>query len=103
MQAAAVQGNKKKFYENVARTYAKKGSYFKRKDEIVREEKPRRNVKRTDTQLQNAGYFRIYRVEVSLERDLGKDYFEVSDAVLESTAAALGCEVSMNFCAGFRV
>lgn len=100
VRGSAVRGkpdSKKRFYDSVERTYAKKGSYFRRKDDVAKERAREGamggNVDRNNTQMKSAGYFRIYRVEVLLERDLGKDYFEVSDAVLESTAAALGCQV----------
>lgn len=99
IRSSAVRGKttkKKRFdSDSVERTYAKKGSYFRRKDDVVQErETMRGTVNRSSTQVKSAGYFKIYRVEVLLERDLGKDYFDVSDGVLEATAAALGCEVS---------
>lgn len=88
--------NKRRFYDSVERAYAKKGSYFRRKDDAAREGGLSGSVNRNQTQMKSAGYFRVYRVEVLLESDLGKDYFEVSEAVLESTAAALGCQVSLD-------
>jgi hypothetical protein len=42
------------------------------------------------------GYWKIFRLEVPLELDLGKDNFDISDAVLEASAAALGCKVSFS-------
>ena len=92
--ASAVRGrmdskNKRSFYDSVERSYAKKGSYFRRKDDVakerVQEGAVEGNARRDNTQVKSAGYFRVLEVEVLLERDLGKDYFEVSDAVLEST------------------
>jgi hypothetical protein len=100
--ASAVRGrtdskSKRSFYDSVERSYAKKGSYFRRKDDVAkeraREGAVEGNARRDNTQVKSAGYFRVFGVEVLLERDLGKDYFEVSDAVLESTAAALRCQV----------
>ena len=98
---SAVRGrtdSKRRFYDSVERNYARKGSYFRRKDEVSMERVQERgiggNVNRDNPQMKSSGYFRIFGVEVLLERDLGKDSFEVSDAVLESTAAALRCQAS---------
>lgn len=79
-----------------ARRFERRGSYFERKDEIHREMRAMSEAggQRRKGISRNKGFFRVFRVEVLLEKDLGKDSFEVSDAVLESTAAALGCLVS---------
>lgn len=100
VRGAAVRGRtdgKKRFYDSVERTYAKKGSYFRRKDDASKERgaQERGNVSRDNTQMKSVGYFRVFGVEVLLESDLGKDYFGVSDAVIESTTAALRCQVSI--------
>lgn len=79
-----------------ARRFERRGSYFERKDEIQREMRAINEAEGQGRKVisRNRGFFRVFRVEVLLEKDLGKDSFEVSDAVLESTAAALGCLVS---------
>ncbi|KAG0553790.1 hypothetical protein KC19_12G039300 [Ceratodon purpureus] len=102
VRSAAVRGrtdskgkskSKRGFYDSVERSYAKKGSYFRRKDDVAKErQQEARIMTRDSTQMRSVGFFRVFGVEVLLESDLGKDYFEVSDAVLESTAVALRCE-----------
>lgn len=104
VRSAAVRGrtdskgkskSKRGFYDSVERSYAKKGSYFRRKDDVAKErQQEARTMTRDSTQMRSVGCFRVFGVEVLLESDLGKDYFEVSDAVLESTGVALRCEVS---------
>lgn len=41
--------------------------------------------------MESVGYFRIYRVEVFLDKDLGKDSYEVLDVVLELIVGVFGC------------
>lgn len=89
--------SKENYTETGSRSYARTGNYFKRKDEKRREKRRTSEGKSKVlgwTRERKGGYFRIFRVEVLLEKDLGKDHFDVSDAVVEATAAALGCGVS---------
>lgn len=102
VQGSAVRGkpdSKRSFYDSAERSYARRGSYFRRKDDAAKELAVERqmggNTGRRKTIMESAGYFRIYRVEVPLDKDSGKDSYEVSDAVLESTAGALGCQPEM--------
>jgi hypothetical protein len=81
-----------------------RGCNFVRKDEHSEASAERKQQKpdRTSPSLAGKssrflkdGYWKIFRLEVPLELDLGKDNFDISDAVLESSAAALGCKTGV--------
>ncbi|CAM6089404.1 unnamed protein product [Calypogeia fissa] len=67
-----------------------KTSLDRRREQQRKRGRRKPGLKADDVGL-STGYWRLFGVEVPLEKDLGKDEFSISDSVLDAIATALKC------------